>query len=155
MLWVTRAHVRVDRVACPWLIRRFVDPEARFLFVAKESVSEVAEREGAIPFDAPGVELGHVDGRCSFESILARYGLDDPALLRLARIVHAADIAADRGMDPLGPGLHAVASGFSLLFPDDHANLERQFVVYDALFAWCRAQIETGEVDQAPGPSVA
>ena len=155
MLWVTRAHARVDRVACPWLIRRFVDPEARFLFVPKESVSEAAKREGAIPFDAPGVELGHVDGRCSFESILARYGLDDPALLRLARIVHAADIAADRWMDPVGPGLHAVASGFRLLFPDDAANLERQFVVYDALFAWCRAQVETGEVDQATGRSEA
>ena len=140
MLWVTRSHVRVDRVACPWLIRRFVDSEASFLFVPKASVREVAEREGGIPFDAPGVELGHTDGRCSFESILARYELRDPALQRMGQVVHAADIAADRQTDPLAPGLDALATGFSLLFSDDSENLERQFVVYDALYAWCRHQ---------------
>ncbi len=153
MLWVTRSHVRVDRVACPWLIRRFVDAEARFLFVPKESVCAVAERDGGIPFDAPGVVLGHIDGRCSFESILARYNLHDPALQRLARIVHAADVGRDRETDPLGPGLHALATGFSLLYPDDHANLEKQFVVYDALYAWCRTQVESGQGVRAGRPS--
>jgi hypothetical protein len=138
MLWITRSHVHVDRVACPWLILRFVDSEARFLFVPKSRVAAVAEETGAIPFDAPGVELGHRDGRCSFEAILARYDLTDPALLRLGRIVHAADISDDRQTDALAPGLEAIAKGFGLLFPEDAANLEEQFVVYDALYAWCQ-----------------
>jgi hypothetical protein len=138
MLWVTRSHVHVDRVACPWLIRRFVDSEARFLFVPKSQVAVVAEETGATPFDAPDVELGHHDGRCSFEAILAKYGLTDPALQRLGKIVHAADIAEDRLGDALAPGLEAIAKGFGQLFPDDAANLENQFVVYDALYAWCR-----------------
>jgi len=138
MLWITRSHVHVDRVACPWLIRRFVDSEARFVFVPKSRVAAVAEETGAIPFDAPGVELGHHDGRCSFEAILAKYDLTDPALARLGKIVHAADISEDRHTDGVAPGLEAIAKGFGLLFPDDAANLERQFVVYDALYAWCR-----------------
>jgi len=138
MLWITRSHVHVDRVACPWLIRRFVDSEARFVFVPKSRVAAVAEETGAIPFDAPGVELGHHDGRCSFEAILAKYDLTDPALARLGKIVHAADISEDRQTDGVAPGLEAIAKGFGLLFPDDTANLERQFVVYDALYAWCR-----------------
>lgn len=138
MLWITRSHVHVDRVACPWLIRRFVDSEARFVFVPKSRVAAVAEETGAIPFDAPGVELGHHDGRCSFEAILAKYDLTDPALARLGKIVHAADISEDRHTDGVAPGLEAIAKGFGLLFPDDTANLERQFVVYDALYAWCR-----------------
>jgi len=138
MLWVTRSHVHVDRVACPWLIRRFVDSEARFLFVPKSRVPVVAQETGAIPFDAPGVELGHQEGKCSFEAILAKYELSDPALERLARIVHAADIAADLRKDDLASGLEALATGFGLLFPDDQANLEAQFVMYDALYAWCR-----------------
>jgi hypothetical protein len=138
MLWVTRSHVHVDRVACPWLIRRFVDAEAQFLFVPKSQVAAVAEETGATPFDAPGVKLGHHGGRCSFEAILANYGLTDPALQRLGKIVHAADIAEDRLTDVLAPGLEAIAKGFGQLFPDDAANLENQFVVYDALYAWCR-----------------
>jgi hypothetical protein len=138
MLWITRSHVHVDRVACPWLIRRFVDSDARFVFVPKSRVAAVAEETGAIPFDAPGVELGHHDGRCSFEAILATYDLTDPALARLSKIVHAADISEDRQTDGVAPGLEAIAKGFGLLFPDDAANLERQFVVYDALYAWCR-----------------
>ncbi len=144
MLWVTRSHVHVDRVACPWLIRRFVDSEAQFLFVPRSQVDRVAAETGAIPFDAPGVALGHHDGQCSFETILETYGLTDPGLLRLARIVHAADIAADLHTDPIAPGLEAIASGFSLILPDDAANLERQFVVYDALYAWCRLQVAGG-----------
>ncbi len=141
MLWVTRSHVHVDRVACPWLIRRFVDSEAQFLFVPKSRVPVVAQETGAIPFDVPGVELGHHEGKCSFEAVLAKYELSDPALERLARIVHAADIAADLRKDELAPGLEALATGFGLLFPNDQSNLEAQFVMYDALYAWCRLQV--------------
>jgi len=141
MIWITRSHVHVDRVACPWLIKRFVDSEAQFLFVPKSQVQQIAQETGAIPFDAPGVELGHHNGECSFEAILAKYELADPALLRLARIVHAADIAADLHTDEMAPGLEAIATGFSVLFPDDHTNLEAQFLVYDALYAWCRLQV--------------
>lgn len=140
MVWITRSHVHVDRVACPWLIRRFIDSEAQFLFVPKSQVDKVAEDTGAIPFDAPGVELGHHDGKCSFETIIEKYELSEPGLLRLAKIVHAADIAADLHTDEIAPGLEAIASGFSLILPDDQANLEKQFVVYDALYAWCRLQ---------------
>ena len=140
MKWLTRAHVHVDRVACPWLISRFVDSEAEFLFVAKSEVERVARETGAIVFDAPGAELGHHDGRCSFEAIMAKYGLTDPALQRLARIVHAADISEDIGSDPLAAGLEAIAVGFSLRYPSDAANLAIQFEVYDALYAWCRLQ---------------
>jgi hypothetical protein len=143
MLWITRSHVHVDRVACPWLIKRFVDSEGRFLFVPKNSVLPVAEQTGGIPFDAPGVELGHHEGKCSFEVILAKYELADPALHRLAKVVHAADIAPDLHTDPIAPGLEAIATGFGLLFPDDAINLEAQFVVYDALYAWCRLNPDT------------
>jgi hypothetical protein len=141
MLWITRSHVHVDRVACPWLIRRFIDSEAQFLFVPKSQVSQVAKETRAIPFDAPEVELGHHDGKCSFETIIERYELTEPGLLRLAKIVHAADVAADLHSDEMAPGLEAIASGFSLILPDDQANLEKQIVVYDALYAWCRLQV--------------
>jgi hypothetical protein len=141
MKWITRSHVHVDRVACPWLIARFVDSEAEFLFVPKGRVKSVADMTGAIPFDAPGVELGHRDGKCSFEAILEHYGLTDRALLRLARIVHAADVDKDLDTDPIAPGLEAIAVGYSLRFPNDLENLERQFEVYDALYAWCRLQV--------------
>jgi hypothetical protein len=145
MKWITRSHVHVDRVACPWLITRFVDNRAEFLFVPRSEVQRVAEKEAAIPFDVPGVELGHVDGRCSFESIIARYDLDDPALLRLARIVHAADVAADIDTDPVARGLEAIAVGYGLIHPKDDDNLQRQFEVYDALYAWCRIQAAAGK----------
>ncbi len=141
MIWITRSHVHVDRVACPWLITRFIDNEAEFLFVPKNQVDKVAKERGAIPFDAPGVELGHVDGRCSFESILRKYELKDPALLRMAQIIHAADVEDDIDTEPLGRGLEAIAMGFSLRFPDDEENLAHQFDVYDALYAWCRLQV--------------
>lgn len=140
MKWITRSHVHVDRVACPWLIRRFVDSEAEFLFVPKSEVERVAKETGAIPFDIAGVELGHHDGRCSFEAIIRKYGLTDPALLRLALIVHAADVDADLKTDEIAPGLEAIATGFGLIHPDDKANLAAQFQVYDALYAWCRLQ---------------
>jgi len=145
MLWVTRSHVHVDRVACPWLISRFVDSEAEFLFVPKNQVEKVAAENAAIPFDVPGVELGHHEGRCSFESILAKYELADAALHRLARIVHAADIASDLHNDEIAPGLEAIATGFGILLPNDQANLQAQFVVYDALYAWCRLQVAKDE----------
>ncbi|MRR52645.1 MAG: chromate resistance protein [Rhodocyclaceae bacterium] len=141
MKWITRAHVHVDRVACPWLIKRFIDSQAEFLFTARSEVERIAKIEGAIPFDVPGVELGHVDGRCSFESILLKYQLKDPALARLAKIVHAADVEADIDLDPLARGLEAIATGFGLRYPDDETNLEIQFEVYDALYAWCKLQV--------------
>ena len=139
MKWITRSHVHVDRVACPWLIRRFVDSEAEFIFVPASRIQEVAEQEGAIPFDAPGVELGHRDGKCSFETIIEKYGLKDKALLKLAHIVHCADTDA-LAENPIAAGLEAIAVGYSLRFPDDHENLAHQFEVYDALYAWCRLQ---------------
>ena len=141
MKWVTRSHVHVDRVACPWLITRFIDSDAEFLFVPKSEVARLVESTGAIPFDAPGVELGHHDGRCSFEAIILKYELKDPGLLRLAQIVHSADVAADIDLDPIARGLEALASGYSLRFPDDKENLAHQFEVYDALYAWCRLQV--------------
>jgi hypothetical protein len=140
MKWITRSHVHVDRVACPWLIKRFVDSQAEFIFIPKSQVDQAALDLNAIPFDSPGVELGHHENRCSFESILLKYELTDPALLRLARIVHAADIALDLDSDPLARGLEAIATGFSLRYADDERNLAVQFEVYDALYAWCRLQ---------------
>jgi hypothetical protein len=141
MLWITRSHVHVDRVACPWLITRFVDNQAEFLFVPAGEIEKVVKETGAIPFDAPGVELGHKDGRCSFESIIAKYGLKEPGLLRLAKIVHAADVSEDIDKDPIARGLEAIASGYGLRFPEDKENLAAQFDVYDALYAWCRLDV--------------
>jgi hypothetical protein len=138
MIWITRSHVSVDRVACPWLISRFVDSEAEFIFVPKSEVDRISKEMDAIPFDAPGVELGHQDGKCSFETIIAKYGLSEPGLLRLVKIVHAADISAEMDTDPIARGLKAIATGYSLRFPDDLENLSHQFEVYDALYAWCR-----------------
>ncbi len=140
MKWITRSHVHVDRVACPWLIKRFVDSEAEIIFVPKSQINGAAEREGAIPFDAPGVELGHQDGLCTFDVIIKKYDLTDKALLRMAKIVNAAD--TDKlDNDPIAAGLEAIAVGYSLRFPNDQENLEYQFEVYDALYAWCRLQV--------------
>ena len=144
MKWVTRSHIHVDRVACPWLIKRFVDNEAEFLFVPSSQVKKVADDTSAIPFDAPDVELGHHEGRCSFESIMLKYELKDPALIRMAKIVHAADVATDIDKDPIARGLEAIAVGYGLRYPDDETNLEYQFEVYDALYAWCRLQVAKG-----------
>lgn len=141
MKWVTRKNAKVDRIACPWLITRFVDPEAEFLYVPPDQVSEVAARDGAIPFDVEGAELGHVDGRCSFESIVLKYGLTEPGLEVLARIVHCADVAADLEIVPEAAGLSAVAHGFGLLHGDnDHEKIRLEKPMYDALFAWCQDQ---------------
>ena len=141
MKWITRSHVHVDRVACPWLILRFVDNEAEFLFVPANQVKKVAAETDAIPFDAPDVELGHHEGRCSFEAIIQKYELKDPALIRLAKIVHSADVAADIDKDPIARGLEAIAVGYGIRYPDDEENLLQQFEVYDALYAWCRLQV--------------
>jgi hypothetical protein len=141
MKWVTRKNAKVDRIACPWLIRRFVDQDAEFLFVPTEEVSAVAQREGAIPFDVKGAELGHVDGRCSFESIMIKYQLTDPALRRLAKIVHGADISSDIDIVPEAAGLKAIALGFGLTHgEDDLEKIRLETPVYDALYAWCEQQ---------------
>jgi hypothetical protein len=141
MKWITRSHVHVDRVACPWLITRFIDNEAEFLFVPTSQIEQVVKTTGAIPFDAPGVELGHHENRCSFESIMLKYDLQDAALKRMAKIIHAADVAQDIDTDPIARGLEAIAVGYSLRYPLDEENLARQFEVYDALYAWCRLQV--------------
>jgi len=145
MKWITRSHVHVDRVACPWLISRFVDNEAEFLFAPPNQVMAVAEKTGAIPFDCMGkAELDHHDGRCSFESIILKYELKDPVLLRMAKVVHSADVAPDIDKDPIARGIEAIAVGYSLRFPDDEENLANQFEVYDSLYAWCRLQVAKG-----------
>ena len=138
MKWVTRARPKTDRIACPWLIRRFIDPGAEILYVPAEDVLAVAEREGAHSFDTPGADYTHRDGKCSFETLLEEFDLDgDPALARLARIVHAADVEEDRDTDPLGPGLEAIGAGGLAVEDNDHRLLERGSFVYDALHAWC------------------
>jgi hypothetical protein len=142
MKWVTRKNANVDRIACPWLIRRFVDRDAEFLYVPAEEVGAVAEREGAIPYDVKGVELGHVDGRCSFESIMVKYQLTDAALGRLAKIVHGADVAADINIVPEAAGLKAIAHGFALAYGDrDQEKIALETPMYDALYAWCEEQV--------------
>jgi len=143
MKWVTRANANVDRIACPWLITRFVDPDAQFLFVPTDQVMATAEREGAIPYDVPNVELGHVDGRCSFESIIRKYQLTDPALAHLAHIVHGADVASDVDVTPQSAGLSAIARGFALVHGEaDHDKIRLETPMYDALYAWCQSQVK-------------
>jgi hypothetical protein len=142
MRWVTRKNASVDRIACPWLIKRFIDPDAEFLFVPAPDVAAVADRDGAIPYDVGGVELGHVDGRCSFESIIRKYGLKDPALDRLALIVHGADVSADLHVTPEAAGLKAIAHGFALVHAEeDHHKIALETPMYDALYAWCQHQV--------------
>ena len=143
MKWITREHVKVDRVACAWLIRKYIDANAEFLFVPAAEVDAVAAREGATPFDTQGARLGHRDGKCSFETIISEYALleRDPALARMAEIVHGADVSADLDRVPESRGLKAIAEGFGMVFPDDHAILEAEFPVYDAVHAWCARQL--------------
>jgi hypothetical protein len=128
--------------ACPWLIKRFIDPEAEFLFVPRDQVLEVAEREGGYSYDAAGAEYTHRDGRCSFDVLVQEFKLsDDPGLVRLAQIVHAADVSEDADSSPEGRGLHAIAHGFALLHStEDHRKLELETPMYDALYAWCQTQ---------------
>ena len=141
MKWITRARPKTDRIACPWLIRRFIDPDAEIVYVPAADVLAEAERTGAHSFDAPGAEYDHRDGKCTFEVLIDDYGLDDPALARLARIVHAADIASELDSDPAGAGLLAIGLGGLDVEADDHVLLERASFVYDALYAWCKTQV--------------
>lgn len=142
MKWITRKNANVDRVACPWLIRRFVDPDATFLFVPNDEVMAVAKREQAIPFDVTGVELGHVNGRCSFESIVLKYKVTDPAVSLLGRIVHGADIPADITIEPEAAGLRAIAYGFASIHGDnDQEKIRLETPLYDALYAWCQHRV--------------
>ena len=143
MKWITRDHVKVDRVACPWLIKRFVDPSAEFVFVAADQVMAEAERLGAIPYDVGGVELGHHGKECSFEAIVTRYNLaGDAALVLLSRIVNGADTDNTLHNQPEGPGLNAIAEGFRHLgFKDDHEINAAEWIVYDALYAYCRQRV--------------
>lgn len=145
MKWITREKVKVDRVACPWLIRRFIDREAEFLFVPAEQVLSIAEHERAIPYDFPGVTLGHHNGKCSFEAIVSEYRIDDPAIELLSKIVHGADVSHDLYGLPEAAGLKAIAVGFSLLNFTDHQILEKESVVYDALYEYCKWKLNREE----------
>ena len=139
MKWITRERARVDRIACPWLVARFIDPKPEFLFVPANQVLEVAQREHAIPYDVPNVELGHHGSQCSFDAFVERYELADPGLTALARIVRGAD-TDDRGLTPESAGLYAAATGFQVTSRDDFDNMARQFPMYDAYYAYCRTQ---------------
>ena len=143
MKWITRERVKVDRVACPWLIRKFVDPDAEFLFVPNAQVQEIALREGAIPYDIENVELGHHGQQCSFEAILKKYNLTtNPALVYLGQIVNGADTDNTLYNQPEGPGLEAIAEGFRHLgFKDDHEILAAEFIVYDALYEYAKRRV--------------
>ena len=141
MKWVTRERPKTDRIACPWLILNFIDPDAEFLYVPADEVLAVAEREDAISFDAQGARYTHRDGLCSFEVLVEEYAIADPAISLLARVVHGADVAEDRDATPQSRGLLAIAEGFHLLGLDDHRQLELSLPVYDALYAWCRNEI--------------
>ena len=140
MKWVTRARPKTDRIACPWLIRRFIDPDAEFLFVPKDQVLSIAEREGATSFDTEGARYTHRGNRCTFEVLVEDHGLaeKEPALAELARIVHAADIAGEESTHPFGAAISAIGDAGLDVEDDDHRLLERGLFVYDALFAWCK-----------------
>ncbi|MBI4307313.1 MAG: chromate resistance protein [Chloroflexi bacterium] len=138
MKWVTRQGAKVDRVACPWLIARFIDPQAQFLYAPVQEVLEVARRERATPFDTRGADLDHKEGKCTFEVILDRYGVHDPGLQRLANIVHGADIPQDIAIAPESAGLRAFAEGLHATCPDDQRKLDLAFPLYDALYAYCK-----------------
>jgi hypothetical protein len=149
MKWITRERVKVDRVACPWLIKKFVDPQAEFLFVPSDQVMTIAARDGAIPYDVKDVELGHHGKECSFEAILKKYNLtDNPALVLLGKIVNGADTDNTLWHQPEGAGLEAVAEGFRHLgFADDHALNAAEWIVYDALYAYCQECVRQGKLE--------
>jgi hypothetical protein len=142
MKWITRENANVDRIACPWLIKRFIDQDAEFLFVPRDQVLSTAEREGGHSFDAEGAEYTHRDGKCSFDVLVEEFKLtDNPALARLANIVHSADISEDRAASPEGAGLYAIANGFAILYgTDDHRKIGLESPMYDALYAWCQEE---------------
>ncbi|KVU40619.1 chromate resistance protein [Burkholderia ubonensis] len=137
MKWITRERPKIDRIACPWLIARFIDEAPEFLYVPGPEVRQLAEKTGAIPYDVPDVELGHHDDRCSFDAFLDEYQLHDPALLKLAGIVRAADTGR-LDLAPEAIGLYAISIGLSRNFADDHEQLRHGMVMYDALYAWCQ-----------------
>jgi hypothetical protein len=141
MKWITRERPKTDRIACPWLIKNFIDEDAEFVYVPADQVLDVATREAAHSYDAPGATYTHRDGLCSFEVLVEDYKLEDPALELLARIVHGADVADDRDETPQSRGLLAVAEGFYLLDLGDHRQLELSLPVYDALYAWCKSEV--------------
>ena len=141
MKWVTREHPRTDRIACPWLIRKFIDSEAEIVYVPRDDVLAFAEREGATSFDAPGATYTHRDGKCSFETLVEEFGIEDPAIALLARVVHGADVAEDRDATPESAGLLAIADGFAMLDVDDQRQLELELPVYDALYAWAQSEV--------------
>jgi hypothetical protein len=145
MKWVTREHPHTDRIACPWLIRKFIDRDGEIVYVPRDQVLDYAEREGAISFDAPGAKYTHRDGKCSFETLIEEYDLaGDPALALMAHVVHGADVTDDADVTPQSRGLEAVARGFMLLGVDDQRQLELELPVYDALYAWARQQVDEG-----------
>ncbi|TAM99302.1 MAG: chromate resistance protein [Rhodanobacteraceae bacterium] len=137
MQWVTRERPKIDRIACPWLIARFIDTTPEFLYVPTGQVFAVAQATGAIPYDIPGAELSHVGEYCSFDAFLKRYALDDPALQQLAAIVRGAD-TSHLDLTPQSAGLYAISLGLSRVFEDDHDMLRHGLVIYDALYAWCK-----------------
>jgi hypothetical protein len=139
--WVTREHPKTDRIACPWLIRKFIDPDAEIIYVPRDEVLAYAAREGATSFDAPGARYTHRDGLCSFEVLIEENGFDDPALAVMAKVVHGADVSEDRDATPQSRGLEAIADGFALLGIDDEHQLALELPVYDALYAWAQDQV--------------
>src|SRR5512132_3298327 len=144
MKWVTREHPKTDRIACPWLIRKFIDPDAEIVYVPRDEVLDFAQREGATSFDAPGARYTHRDGKCSFEVLVEDFGIGDPAIALMARVIHGADVAEDRDATPESAGLLAIADGFALLDVDDQRQLELELPVYDALYAWAQHQAGSG-----------
>lgn len=137
MKWITRERPKIDRIACPWLIARFIDKEPEFLYVPAGNVVKVAGETGAVPYDIPGVELSHVGELCSFDAFLDKYRLNDPALQQLAGIVRGAD-TSKLDLTPQSGGLYAISLGLSQVFSDDHEMLRHGMVMYDALYAWCQ-----------------
>lgn len=152
--WITREHAHVDRVACPWLIKKYIDPKAEFIFVSPENILDVAKRENAIPFDAEGVELGHHGKDCSFETIIKKYNLQDPILQDLAKIVHSADVQEDIDLSPEARGLEAISRGQMFLVKDDYEAIERGALLYDSLYEYCKyrrvSKEKKDEIDHAP-----
>lgn len=143
MQWVTREHPKTDRIACPWLIRKFIDPEAEIVYVPRDEVLSYASAHGAISFDAPGARYTHRDGLCSFEVLVEEYAIPDEAVGLMARVIHGADVAEDRDATPQSPGLLAIADGFAALGIPDNEQLALELPVYDALYAWCQEQVRS------------
>jgi hypothetical protein len=141
MKWVTREHPKTDRIACPWLILKFIDPEAEIVYVPPDEVLTYAAREAATSFDAPGATFTHRNGNCSFETMVEEYAIDDPAVTLMASVIHGADVSGDSAVTPQSPGLLAIADGFAMLDVDDQRQLELELPVYDALYAWAKTQV--------------